>query len=786
MKSVFTQSWLTQSRQWGLASLLAIGGALEGASDCVYAQIVPDDTLGNKRSVINPRNPQTDIIGGGVERDANLFHSFREFSVKKGHSALFLNPKPAVIKNILSRVTGGSRSEIFGRLGVLGGTTNLFLINPNGIIFGPDSSLAVGGSFVATTANAIQFENQGIFSASDPESPPVLTVNPSALLFNHQITTQSITNQSSAGLQVPTNQSLLLVGGDVNLEGGKLRAPSGRVELGGLVGAGQVELKVDGSSLHLGFPQGVPRANVSFTNSTVVDVSSSGGGDIQVQGRRVKLTDGSRIAANTLGSEPGGTLTVIASESVEVLGGSRLLAQTQGAGAAGALTIETGQLIVRDGAQVGAGTFNEGSGGPLTVRASESVHLIGTSADGQDSSGLFTQTEGAGAAGELTIETRQLIVENGAQVSSSTLKEGAGGTLTVKAAESVYLTGTSTSASKQQPSGLFAVTQGGSGSSGVLKIETRQLVVQDGAQVSASTVGAGQGRGTLNVTASEFVQLTGTSATGLRSGLLVGAEGAGTAGDLTVETGQLIVRDGAIVSARTSDQGKGGNIRLQVRGLLRLSSNSQISTTAGTAGTGGDGGNIDINSQFIVAAPRANSDVTANAFRGSGGRINITTQGIFGIKFSDRLTNTSDITASSDLGINGVVEINTPDVDPNHGLVTLPVQLVDVSGLIAQGCGAGGTQEQSEFIVTGRGGLPPNPSDTLSSDAVWIDLDSTTQLAENRPNSIEATQPTNSIPEQLVEATGWAINDKGQVVLTASMPTATPYRELTTAQCHIP
>jgi large exoprotein involved in heme utilization and adhesion len=89
--------------------------------------------------------------------------------------------------------------------------------------------LNVGGSFVATTANAIQFGDRGFFSASAPNVPPVLTVNPSALLFN-QIASQPIANQSVTGLQLPANQSLLLVGGDVNLEGGKLSAPSGRVE----------------------------------------------------------------------------------------------------------------------------------------------------------------------------------------------------------------------------------------------------------------------------------------------------------------------------------------------------------------------------------------------------------------------------------------------------------------------------------------------------------------------------------------------------------------------------
>jgi filamentous hemagglutinin family protein len=405
-----------------------IGGVFASSGDRALAQIVPDKTLGDKRSVVTPfPYLPIDLIEGGAIRGANLFHSFREFNVDSGGSAYFITPPG--IENILSRVTGGSRSEILGTLGVVE-SANLFLINPNGIIFGRDASLFVGGSFVATTANAIGFGNQGFFSASTPDVVPVLTVNPSALLFN-QIANQPITNQSLAGLQIPANQSLLLVGGDVNLEGGQLSAQGGRVELGGLAGAGTVGLD---NNLHLSYPEEVQRADVTLNNGARVSTSGAGG-DIEVQGRRVTLTDGSYIVTNNLGSQPGGTLTVTASESVEVSGDGKVLSglftQTQeGTGAAGDLTIKTGRLIAQNGAVVSASTFGSGQGGTLTVNASDSVELSGTGtlAEGkQVPSGLFTQTEGAVAAGDLTIETGRLIVRDGAQVSVSTRGEGAAG-----------------------------------------------------------------------------------------------------------------------------------------------------------------------------------------------------------------------------------------------------------------------------------------------------------------------------------------------------------------------
>ncbi len=825
---MFPQNSLSQGWQSGLPSLLALVVAIAGASDCASAQITPDNTLGSENSTVTSTGA-VDRINGGATRGTNLFHSFQEFNVDSGRTAWFDNP--AGIENILSRVTGESRSDILGTLRVLG-TANLFLINPNGIAFGSNARLNIGGSFVATTADALQFGDQGFFSASAPDVPPVLTVNPSALLFN-QIASQPITNQSVEGLQLTGDQSLLLVGGDVNLQGGQLHARSGRVELGGLAGAGTVGLNVDGNNLRLGYPSGVAQADVSLTNGAEVDVSYYGGGDIQVQGRRVTLTDGSKIVANTLGSEPGGTLTVTASESVQVIGGSRLLAQTQGAGAAGDLRIETGRLIVQDGAaQVSAGTSpgSSGPGGTLTVRTSDSVELSGTAtlADGtQVSSGLFTQTEGAGAAGNLSIETGQLIVQGGAQVStSSTRGEGQAGRLIVTASEAVELSGTSTSVDEPQPSGLFAVTQASSGRSGDLTIKTGQLIVRDGAQVSASTEGAGQGGGTLSVTAEESVQLIGTSANGQgRSGLFVGTRGIGDAGDLSIETGKLQVLDGALVSARTfqgstgkggsiivnagelnvlngaevtvsslgsgdagnldvtarsislDDQGKliaetelgqGGNITLKDLDLLLLRDKSSISTTAGNAQAGGDGGNITISTDNLVALK--NSDITANAFEGRGGNVQINTQGIFGTQFREQLTPESDITASSEFGLQGEVEINNPDVDQSLGLVELPAELVD-SNQIATGCAAAG---ENEFIITGRGGLPPNPRQVLSSNAVQVDWVELSASQENRSSTKPATNSTiDSAFTTIVEANRWVTNNKGDVVLTATAPGAT-------------
>lgn len=305
--SGMTRYW----QRWALGKLLVLGGAIAFSGNCAFAQsnIVPDNTLGAQSSVVTPNvninGIPSERIDGGAIRSANLFHSFGEFNIDSGRGAYFTNP--AGIENIFSRVTGGNGTQIFGKLGVLG-NANLFLINPSGIIFGKNASLDVKGSFVGTTASAIAFGNQGFFSATNPNNPELLTINPSAFFFN-QIAAAPIQNNSQAsagtapiglptsGLRVPDGQSLLLLGGDVFNEGGWLRSPGGRIELGGLSGAGTVGLNISDRNFSLNFPANVALASVSLTDSADVNVASSGGGSIAVNARNMNVLGGSSLRA---------------------------------------------------------------------------------------------------------------------------------------------------------------------------------------------------------------------------------------------------------------------------------------------------------------------------------------------------------------------------------------------------------------------------------------------------------------------------------------------------------
>jgi filamentous hemagglutinin family protein len=209
-----TQRWLRTIAPvgWAIAAI-----PLMVMPPVVAQTVVPDTTLGAESSTVTPdgviRGVLSDRIEGGATRGSNLFHSFERFNIDAGRGVYFANP--VGIENILSRVTGSNRSDIFGRLGVLG-NANLFLLNPNGIVFGPNADLDIVGSFTATTANAIQLGDQGFFSASQPQQSELLAVAPGALLYN-QIVAQGGRLVNTGNLTA--GQDLRLAATNLELQG---------------------------------------------------------------------------------------------------------------------------------------------------------------------------------------------------------------------------------------------------------------------------------------------------------------------------------------------------------------------------------------------------------------------------------------------------------------------------------------------------------------------------------------------------------------------------------------
>ncbi len=348
---------------------------------------------------------------------------------------------PAGIENILTRITGNNSSNILGKLGVLG-EANLFLVNPNGIFFGPNASLALRGSFIATTVNEIRSGENGVFSAAHPGNSNLLSVEPSALFFN-QLATQArgnIVNQPTyekvVGLQVSEGETIEFVGINVVIDGGKMVTKQGRIELGSVGDSSLVRLDNTENNYALNYSEVENFENIQINNA-VVDVSGKGSGDISIQGRGVSVTEGTTVIANTLAAQPGGSISLNAAELLEI-NGSFVDADVSVDAPlpVATVTVNTPHLTLTNGGQISTATFGAGASGELKVNANQ-IEVIGVSADGLNLSGLFTDVlNGAtGTGGDIIINTQTLKLWNGGQLGANVFGAGQGGNLTVNARE---------------------------------------------------------------------------------------------------------------------------------------------------------------------------------------------------------------------------------------------------------------------------------------------------------------------------------------------------------------
>ncbi|NET61672.1 MAG: S-layer family protein, partial [Symploca sp. SIO2E6] len=556
------------------------------------------------------------------------------------------------------------------------------------------------------------------------------------------------------------------------------------------------------------------------------------GGDIDVSASSINLADGALIISLAQGTGRGGNIDVDVAGLVEATGvnplapqiNSGIAALTLGKGDSGTLNLSTRQLRLFEGAKVTSLTLSqligppvvgagEGNTGDLTVNAQQ-VEVVGTSPLAPDNvTGIFNSTSGSGNAGNLTLTTNTLSIRDGAIVVShvfpsiSTIGQplpnsgtGNSGNVMVQALESIEIIGTNPFLLSPSQVGTFTL---GRGNAGNALINTPQLRLLDGGIVNLGTSTIGNA-GTLTVNAAEIF-ISGTTPDNFPSAVegssgppnaqiqqafFVPDQVTGNTGEITINTGKLTIQNGGQIGLRhqgtgdagsltinadyilltqggqinaTTAFGSGGNIVLNVENLLLLRHGSSI--TAEALGGTGDGGNIELKAQQVVAIPRENSDIIANAVGGNGGKINITSNGIFGLQMREQLTPLSDITASSQLGVSGTINLNTLSPNPSQGLVELPANLVDAAEQIIAGCSA---NQDNRFVVTGRGGIPDNPTEYLRGNAVWRDtrnLSRVNQVVEPISNH---PQPINNNQPQFVEAQGWFVAEDGTVILTAA------------------
>ena len=739
-----------------LKYILLICGFLAIDNIPVTAQITPDNTLGAESSRLVP-DGAIDKIDGGALRDRNLFHSFSQFNINNGQSVYFNNPSG--IENILTRVTGKNASNILGTLGV-NGAANLFLMNPNGILFGENARLDLGGSFVGTTANGLQFGEQGNFSATNPQAPGLLTVNPNALFFNQIQASGGIINKSQApaginpygyettGLRVPDGKSLLLVGGDVNFDGGRLRAYKGNIELASFTNEGAVGLNISSDSFSLNIPEDLERGDISLTNESAISVLGMGGGNLVINARNLEISNSAIFAgiagnSDNLNAQAGdvnlnatdsilfkdgagidnsiysqvnaGDIFLKASNSVSLV--DSLIANTieEGRiGNGGNINITAGSLSLTNASEIQAFLRDadveknlpggQGNAGDININVRDAVTINGIK-DGRSSD--ISSLVGIGAvgnAGNININAGSLSLAGGSEINAKTLGQGNAGNITVNARQNISLDGSGDITLSDGSNGtlftriISSVDPEAVGNSGNIQLNTGNLSVTNGAFISSGINGKGNA-GNITINARDTV----TFDTGGTADNSISAGSVGKGGDIRVTTGTITLTSGGKLSTNVLGEGNAGNIFVEARDSVKLDGffSSQFNGEPFDRISG-------IDSQLVMGGV------------GKGGDIQITTKSL-------SVSNRANISATSaGQGDAGNITINVLDTATfdNSGNASSVFASNASSGFASDGVGNGGTIRitADELLLTNGGYISTNNIGEGNAGDVFLDV----------------------------------------------------------------
>ena len=592
------------------------------------------------------------------------------------------------------------------------------------------------------------------------------------------------TSANSSPLITPTTadnltaDQLVGIAGNVTLKAGgniRLNSNSGIFADGQI--AGFVELESGADTFITDSFIFAPTATTSSSNSSGNSTITLPG-EIKITARSLSIT-GSLLSVEGLGEGNPGNIHLSATNNVSIRT-SQIKSNSESINPEtnfGTISIEaTNGSVFLDESEVLAKSQGSAFAGDIYIDARDRINITNNSkisADGYFGlilvgTQLTPQT--------VVISDSQLTTTNSAAIGVNANQDIPSGDITIRAIDEISILNSNLEAqtTRRGDAGYISLTTG-DGKSGRISLDRSNI----SSNVEAGAIGNGG-----------YVRIN-TGSLSLTNGaqLSTSSLGQGNAGDITINATRVTLNNQAKISAETVG-GQGGNIDITTTDLL-LRNSSNISTSAGTPTTPGNGGGITINAEggFVIAVPSENSNIVANAFGGQGGVITINANRVLGLKQETQVTDRagleniiknppSQISAGSDLGLSGTIEINTLAIDPSQGLGELPIEVVDPSSLIATGCGPTGgitANRQSEFVVTGRGGLPPSPNDLQTPEtslAEWVTRDVGNVSRADIPDRPPATDFTDT----LVEARGMVKTANGELLLTAEASHGSPHQ----------
>ncbi|MEY4719233.1 MAG: hypothetical protein RL563_1851, partial [Pseudomonadota bacterium] len=703
--------------------LLAMTYGLMGLSLLVRAEVTLDGSLGPKNTIALKDNSYAidSTLGRVVGR--NLFHSFGRFNLETGTTALFSHSGVNPIANVIARITGGEPSSIDGTIQSLIPEADLFLINPSGLFFGPHAQIDVPGSFHASTASMLSFEDGSHFAATPTANEILSTASPQSFGFLDTLT------DSPGEMIIQGSQLSVKDAGSLDLSAKNIQITEGATlgsEAGGLrlVAAGSVSLDLPINSQRP-LPSQAPSADhagdialidgVLYSNApgggqiaawgneiriknTYLGLESSGNSPIlpangiEINVNKLEVLEGGRISSSVYSADQGGNIRIEA-QSVNVTHqNTAILTTSDDQGNAGTLTINTDSFSITDGAQIGSSTYASGNAGLVSIKADQ---LTINDQNNINATGIFSTAEGLGGnAGSLLIEAGSLNILNGGNINASTYSDGDAGNVTVYA-NHLQIDGQN----GNSVTGIFSDTVNGAGQAGNIEINTGTLELVNGGRISSNTYSKGHAGSVtvfsqqMNIDRQLAFYNTGVFSDAYENSI-------GNAGTLSINTEFLNITNGGQISSTAYASGNAGTILITANELnidRQTSTNSTgiFSTAEGSSGNAGtlviDSGSLKIvNGGSINASTFSNGDAGNVIVRADqliiDGQNNEEVTGIF----SD--TNTTDsigqagrieVTANTLQLVNGGRISSNTYSEGNAGLVSVFAKQMNIDRQLA-------------------------------------------------------------------------------------------------------
>jgi len=573
---------------------------LSGLYGNSHAEVIMDGSAGTSGGIqATPDNVYEITSDLGHISGHNLFHSFSQFNVEQNYTANFSDPSNAGISNIIARVTGSNPSEINGTLKSSIANADLYLLNPNGVLFGDTATLDISGSFYVSTANYLKFGDGYRLDNTVNPNMTFTSAPPSAFGFTSD--TPGSIDVNGSNLSVNNGKSLSLVGGDVSLDSATLSASDGVVNIASVASLGEVVSTFDDVQMN-GFTE---LGNIGLANSSNVDVSGSSAGQIVIRGGALTL-DQSSLNSNVdnLGTDQNqhtNNIDIDTSKSVTLTNGSNISTNLGyfSTTSSNGITLKSDKISVDYGSYIEsyADVFSSGDSSAITIDANE--------LQVSNHSYIYTDSESAGKANDININVKNLEISEGSNVFIGSYDSGDTGNINIKS-NNILIKGPELS---DDPFG----------------VDYTGLYTE---KYSENSKG-----GDIDINNTNDITLDSRGAIGTYN------YGAEDGGDVNIKSNTINVVRGSSIGTVSTNNGNGGDINISARelnvagvhedfkmqyGIVPIFNASQISTNGPEAQTSlGNTGNINLNIYNLNVLDGAIIETKSNNNTNSSGNINI-------------------------------------------------------------------------------------------------------------------------------------------------------------------